>query len=208
MRCRSDYSRSARRARGSLSLSHKRISQNGASTCPSFSLGLQEREPGWLGLAFQTPGSGSLGVWLSGPSVMPLLFWGPLAHRACLSPCLTLGLSEALSLVFWVPFSESVSSSPRFSLVMLTEAGRCRQRCHCLLPPRSPFPTVSVLPSSGLGEGGQGSVPSSLLRAGTCRVTSALTLTLWTLLIPTLSFQLPAPSPSVWIPSWFSGSLT
>ena len=73
---------------GFSSHSHKRISQNGASTCPSFSLGLQEREPGWLGLAFQTPGAGSLGVWISGPRLMSLLVEGPLAHwiRLTLGP--------------------------------------------------------------------------------------------------------------------------
>lgn len=40
-----------------VSFSHRyeRISQNGAA-CPSFSLGPQEREPSWLGLAFQAPG--------------------------------------------------------------------------------------------------------------------------------------------------------
>lgn len=52
-----------------FSHNHKRISQNGAA-CPSFSLGPQEREPGWLGLAFQTPGPQS-------PALRPSGFRGP-----------------------------------------------------------------------------------------------------------------------------------
>lgn len=101
---------------GFPSHSHKRISQNGASTCPSFSLGLQEREPGWLGLAFQAPGFGSVGVWLSGPSSASLLglgapgFAGTPAHwvrltleplfvfvSCLLGPCLNLCLLPSVS---------------------------------------------------------------------------------------------------------------
>lgn len=64
----SDYSGSAGGSQGFPFPQPQRISQNGASTCPSFSLGLPLLEPGWLGLAFQRPGPGSLGVWLLGSS--------------------------------------------------------------------------------------------------------------------------------------------
>lgn len=76
----------------------RRVSQNGASTCPSFSLRLQEREPGWLGLAFQTPGSGSssVGVWFAGPNFMSLLDLGApgsVGFRALASLSLSVSLS-------------------------------------------------------------------------------------------------------------------
>lgn len=97
----SDYSGSAGESQGFPFPQPQRISQNGASTCPSFSLGLPLLEPGWLGLAFQRPGSGSLSVWLSGPSFYISSgfrgLWlrgiqGPrLTGSACLLVCLTLG---------------------------------------------------------------------------------------------------------------------
>lgn len=83
------------------------------------SLRLQEREPGWPGLAFQTPGSGSssLGVWFARPSFMsPLGLW-PWAHWVCLSPCLpdTLGPLSLCLLSFGSLFLR-VCHLPQFSL--------------------------------------------------------------------------------------------
>lgn len=94
----SDYSGSAGGSQGFPLPQPQRISQNGASTCPSFSLGLPLLEPGWLGLAFQRPGPGSLGVWLLGLSFYissgfrgpGFVGWdsGTQVHWVSLSPCL------------------------------------------------------------------------------------------------------------------------
>lgn len=143
---RSDYSGSAGESQGFPFPQPQRISQNGASTCPSFSLGLPLLEPGWLGLAFQRPGSGSLGVWPWGPSFyISSGFRGPWLHGihwVSLSSCLlTLGLSESLSLVFWVPVFLGVRlSPPLLTFLVLTEVGKCRQRCQAPWPPKKPLP--------------------------------------------------------------------
>lgn len=98
----------------------QRISQNGASTCPSFSLRLPLLEPGRLGLPFQRPGSGSLCVWLSGPSIyLSCGFRGPWLRGiqgpspwVSLPPCLP-DPRASLSLCLWsfgsLSFSECLS---------------------------------------------------------------------------------------------------
>lgn len=133
---------------GFPSHSHKRISQNGASTCPSFSLGLQEREPGWLGLAFQAPGFGSVGVWRSGPSSASLGlaapgFAGTPAHwvRLALEP-LFVFVSRPLG-----PCLNLSVSSPQFPLSLCSLKWGNTPRCQPSWRLRgSPFPAVSCMP--------------------------------------------------------------
>lgn len=194
---------------GFPSYSHKRTSQNGASTCPSFSLGLQEQEPGWLGLALQTPGAGSLGVWLSGPSSVSLLGLGAPGSVARRDPG-SLGLPDpgaslSLCLLSSGSLSESLCLLPSVSTFsVLTEVGKWRQRCQPPWPPKKPLPHcfLQALEWSGRGQ-----------RRG-CSIGFAQGWRLWGGLSPCPCSvdtshpdpQLPAPPSSVWTPPWFSRS--
>lgn len=153
------------RTRGSLFPQPQTHFSKWSLACPSFSLGLQEREPGWLGLVFQTPGSQDpvpcpsefRDPWLCG-----LSDWFPLGLP--LSPCaLASGPLESLSLVFGSVFL-SLSTATLCSGHSVLSEVRCTE---CL-----PFPH-----SLRVGRT-RGGTLSALLRAGTFGIVSAPTLAL------------------------------
>lgn len=168
------------RARGSLSQSHNAFLKMEPPLAPPSLSGSRSWSPaGWAWLSRGL----ALAPWVSGPRgtvfISLLGFGAPgsmgFTGSACLLVCLTLGLSESLSLVFWVPVFLGVClSPPLLTFLVLTEVGKCRQRCQAPWPPKKPLPHSFLHALEWCGRGQEMGCAICLARAGTWWVGSAL----------------------------------